>query len=311
MQVNTTTKDVIVAIEDFIRQLRSAGYADATIQSYVTGLKAFRLYLERRRICSFRQVTDELMTDYRNIVMATSLAPESKALKLRPVKRLFEYLVRSNRLLLNPCTGWVEISRRHRPIGPVLTISQIEHLLSIPDTKTTVGLRNRAIMEVLYSTGIRLGELLGLLVTDADLENRVIFVRRGKGSVQRVVPLGNSAVKFLSKYLAQARPALANRKRVSPSLFLTTRGTAITEGAIRSFLKKYKLHAGISIPVSPHVFRRTCATHFLQNGAGIRFVQQLLGHSSLRVTHQYTRILPVELKQTHEKTHPGVDDAAN
>lgn len=154
------TEDVIVAVEGFIRHLRSAGYAAATIESYEKGLSAFGRFLQDRRISRLRQVTSKTIRDYRQSVMASPLAPESKALKLRPVKRFFEHLVRSNRLLLNPAADIVEVSRRHRKIGSVLTESHIKQLLSMPDTQTPIGARNRAVMEVLYSTGIRLGELL-------------------------------------------------------------------------------------------------------------------------------------------------------
>lgn len=310
MRADANKNDAIVTIEHFTRQLRSSGYAEATVCSYEKGLKAFGRYLEEKRVRSFKQVTRDLMTDYRTAVMTTPLAPESKALKLRPVKRLFEHLVASNRLLLNPCSGWVEISRRQRPVGPVLTAGEVQRLLSVTDTKTAVGFRNRVIMAVLYSTGIRLGELVDLLVADVDLDSQVLCIRRGKGAVQRVVPLGERASDLVARYLERTRPLLDKNKGKFQALFLTNRATPITPGAVSAFLGQYRAKADITTPVSPHVFRRTCATHFLQNGAGIRFVQQLLGHSSLRVTHQYTRVLPVALKRTHERTHPGVEYAA-
>jgi site-specific recombinase XerD len=311
MKADTNPNDAIVAIEAFIRQMRSSGYAEATVRSYAKGLKAFGRYLEEKRVQCFRQVTRELMEDYRTAIMTTPLAPESKALKLRPVKRLFEHLVASNRLLLDPCTGWVEISRRQRPIEPVLTTGEVQRLLSVANRRTPVGFRNRVIMSVLYSTGIRLGELVGLLLADVDLDSQVLCIRRGKGAVQRVVPLGEKSSELLTHYLKRTRALLDRNQGRSQVLFLTARGTPITPGAISAFLGQYRTKAGITTPVSAHVFRRTCATHFLQNGAGIRFVQQLLGHSSLRVTHQYTRVLPVALKRTHEKTHPGVENAAD
>lgn len=144
-----------------------------------------------------------------------------------------------------------------------------------------------------------------------DLTNQVIFVRRGKGGTQRVVPLDKQTADTLAGYLEEIRPILEKDQRVTAALFLNKRGDPITAEVIRAFLREYRLKAGIGVPVSPHVFRRSCATHFLRNGAHIRFVQQLLGHSSLRVTHQYTQVLPIELKRTHEKTHPGIEDAAD
>lgn len=306
-----TNMDVIVAVASFIRHLRLSGYAKATIRSYEKGLEAFGLFLKGKKVCTIRQVTRDTIDEYKRLTMESSLAPESKGLKLRPVKRLFEHLVQSNQLLLNPAADIVEVSRRHRKIGPVLTRSQMKRLMRQPDMQTSIGIRNRAVMEVLYSTGIRLGELLGLQVEDVDLESLMVFIRRGKGATQRVVPLGKSAADILTDYLAQVRPLLVEGRQVTPALFLTGKGTPITEGAVRAFLRIYRAKAVILTPVSPHVFRRSCATHFLQNGAHIRFVQQLLGHASLKATHHYTKVLPVELKATHDKMHPGVDDDAD
>jgi integrase/recombinase XerD len=306
-----TNMDVIVAVNNFVRHLRSSGYADATVKSYEKGLAAFGRYLEEEKICTIRQVTTDTIHAYQRITMDSLLAPESKALKLRPVKRLFEHLVESNQLLLNPAADIVEISRKYRKIGPVLTPRQMKRLLSKPDMQTPIGIRNRAVMEVLYSTGIRLGELLGLQMTDVDLDSLMVFIRRGKGATQRVVPLGESAAGILAVYMSQVRPVLAEGGQATPALFLTARGTPITACVIRAFLRAYRSMAGIVTPVSPHVFRRSCATHFLQNGAHIRFVQQLLGHASLKATHCYTKVLPVDLKATHQKTHPGVDDDAD
>jgi len=303
--------DVIVAIGDFIRHMRSIGYANATIESYVRGLMDFSCFLENKRIDNVKQVTRKTIEDYKLVVMSTSLAPESKALKLRPVKRLFEHLVLTDRLLINPALNIVEVTRRNRAIGTVLSVEQIKQLLSMPNMKTPVGIRNRAIIEVFYSTGMRLGELIGLQIPDVDLDGRSIFIRRGKGAKQRVVPLGKRAANILTIYLEKTRPIHDTGKKPMDALFLTANGKPITKEVIRMFLRMYKQAAGIDRSVSPHVFRRSCATHFLQNGADIRFVQQLLGHSSLNVTHYYTRVLPVELKHTHKTTHPGVDDAAH
>ena len=311
MTPNTQGETVIIAVNRFIRHLRSAGYAAATIKSYENGLSAFSRYLERDGICAIRQVTDQTIQAYQRFVMDCSLAPESKALKLRPVKRLFEHLVASNRLLLNPAADIVELTRRSRKIGPVLTVRQVSSLMAQPDMQTPIGVRNRAIMEVLYSTGIRLGELLGLQTADVNPGDQTIFVKRGKGATQRVVPLGGRAAGILADYLANVRPLLLGNRNVTPALFLTSRGTPITAGVMRAFMREYRKKAGIATPVSPHVFRRSCATHFLQNGANIRLVQQLLGHSSLKATHQYTQVLPVELKSIHDRTHPGVDDDAD
>jgi site-specific recombinase XerD len=301
--------DVTLTIEEFIRHLQSTGYAVSTVELYVAGLRRFGAFLNQRRVTDLRKISPAVIEEYRIDIMSQSISPETKALRLRPVKRLFEYLVRSNRLLINPTENLIEIRRRYRKIGPVLSQKQMERLLRQPDLRKLIGIRDRAIMEILYSTGIRLGELLGLQINDVNSDDRVVFIRRGKGAIQRVVPLGSQAVEFLNMYLSGARPVHAEGDNNTKALFLTHAGNPMTEGAIRLLLRKYQQMAKIKKSASPHVFRRSCATHLLQNGADIRFVQQLLGHSSLRVTNYYTKILPVEVKKIHTQTHPGVDDA--
>jgi len=227
-------------------------------------------------------------------------------LKLRPVKRLFEHLVTAHRLLINPTEGMVETCRQNRKIGPVLTIKEIKRLLAQPNMSIKTGIRDRAIMEVLYATGIRLAELLTLDVYRVDLKDRVVHVK-GKGRKQRVVPLGKTATAALREYLQNIRPYYAKKRPKQRRLFLLNTGVAMNPASVRQMLRKYRLEAGIKKPVSPHTFRRTCATHLLQAGADIRYIQKLLGHRRLRTTQAYTRVMPVEVKRTHNQTHPGED----
>jgi len=301
--------NVIIAIKIFLKHLTSSGYAQKTLEGYTKGIMAFGRHLEHSGIEDIKQVHEETIRQYQLCLVNRPLAPETRALKIRPVNRLFEYLVQNNHLLINPAENIVEVSRRWRKIGPVLSVREMAALLKQPDMKTLVGIRNQAVMELLYSTGIRLGELLGLQTNDVDLEGGVAFVRRGKGARHRVVPLGDQAAGCLSEYLWHVRPLHHNGLSNSKAFFLTTRGSPLSAGTIRMFLRAYKAAAGINTPVSPHVFRRSCATHLLSAGTDIRYVQQLLGHTSLKVTHCYTKVLPVDLKRTHMNTHPGVADA--
>ncbi len=301
--------DVIIAINKFLKHLRSSGYAKNTLEGYTKGIMAFRRFLEQLGVEEIKQVSEETIKQYQLILVNSPIAPETRALKIRPVKRLFEYLVQINYLLINPADNIVECSRRQRKIGLVLSVSKMTALFKQPDMNTLVGIRNRATMELLYSTGIRLGELLGLQINDVDLEGGFVFVRRGKGARHRVVPLGDQASGFLSEYLQHVRPHHSNTDSNSQTLFLTAWGGPLSAEVIRQFLRSYRTAAGIDTPVSPHVFRRTCATHLLNAGTDIRYVQQLLGHTSLKVTHCCTKVLPVDIKNTHIKTHPGVADA--
>ena len=178
-------------------------------------------------------------------------------------------------------------------------------LLNQPNLSLRAHIRDRAIMEIMYATGIRLDELLKLEVYHADLKDKVLYVRKGKGKKQRVVPLGKNAAIYLKEYLEKIRPHYARKNPKERKLFLLNTGLPMNPASVRQMITKYKNQAGITKPVSPHTFRRSCATHLLLQGADIRYIQKLLGHKRLSTTQAYTKVMPVEVKQTHNKTHPG------
>jgi integrase/recombinase XerD len=297
-----------VIIVEFKNQLKARGYAENTIDGYRKNLDLFRRYLEERNITDIRKVNHQLILDYQQKVMSEPIATESKALKIRPVKRLFEYLVETHRLLINPTEGIVETCRKNRRIGTVLSVDEIKRLFNQPNLSLKTHIRDRAIMEVLYSTGIRLDELLSLEVYHVDLKDLVLYIRKGKGKKQRVVPLGKNAAKYLREYLEEIRPYYVRKNPKERTLFLLNTGLPMNPESVRAFLNECRNTAKIKKPVSPHTFRRTCATHLLQQGADIRYIQKLLGHKSLKTTQTYTKVMPVEVKKTHDKTHPGVKD---
>jgi integrase/recombinase XerD len=299
--------DIVATIIEYKQHLKAIGYAPATIANYRKYLDQFKRHLQDLGVSDMRKVTHQTICDYQASVMAESVAAETKALKIRPVKRLFEHLVATHKLLINPCEGIVETCRKHRKIGPVLTVEEVKTLMDQPNLSLRTGIRDRAVLEVLYATGIRLSELLHLEVYHADLADKVLYIRKGKGRKQRVVPLTKTAAAFLREYLKKIRPHYARKRPRQRRLFLLNTGDAMTAGTLRQALRKYRNQARISKPVSPHVFRRSCATHLLQQGADIRYIQKLLGHKSLATTQAYTKVLPVEIKQTHEKTHPGAN----
>ncbi len=234
------------------------------------------------------------------------LCTESKALKIRPVKRLFEYLAKTHKLLINPSEGIVETSRKNRKIGTVLTTDEIKKLLAQPNLSLRIHVRDRAVMEVMYSSGMRLDELLKLTIYDVGLKEQTIYIRKGKGKKQRVVPIGKTAKKYLKEYLEKIRPYYAKKNPKERKIFLTNEGKPMSDGTVQGFMRKYGILAGIKKSVSPHTLKRTCATHMLQNGADIRYIQKLLGHKHLSTTQLYTKVMPVDIKKTHERTHPGV-----
>lgn len=297
--------DITITIKEFKKHMKAAGYADSTVKAYSYWLCEFEKYLEKCGIDDLRKVTRREILNYREKVMSEPASSETRALKLRPVKQMFEYLEQSHRILISPAEGLPEVRGTKKRIKTVLTSDEIKNLFSQAGTASDTSVRNRAVMELMYSTGIRVMELEHLEVHDPDFDSNVIHIHRGKGSRERIVPLGKSVARHLKKYLQEVRPGFAQEKSDEKRLFLSNTGTPLTANNIRGFMRRYRIKAGIAKPASPHTFRRTCATHMLQQGADIRHIQELLGHKSLKTTQQYTKIIPVDVKKTHEKTHPG------
>jgi integrase/recombinase XerD len=297
--------DMIVIIARFKQSLAARGYSRATVTSYSCNLSYFNGWLQENNITDLKQVTAKVVSDYQGYVLQKPLAVETKALYLRPVKRLFEHLIQSNRLLINPAEHLVETNRKNRKLAPVLSQKQVQRLLTLPNLSINTGLRDRAVMEVLYATGIRVNELVNLCVYDADLKDNVLYIRKAKGRVQRVVPLTKTAASHLKAYLTRIRPRWAKKAPKQNKLFLINTGDGLNSDAVRAFMRKYRLSAGIKLPVSPHTLRRSCATHMLRCGADIRYVQALLGHRNLKTTQIYAQTAAADIKQTHGKTHPG------
>ena len=297
--------DVVVTINSFKSQLKARGYAETTILWYCRYLDLFMHYLEKRNITDLREITKQVINDYHEKVMSEPIAMESKAIKIRPVKRLFEYLTDSHKLLINPAEGIVETCRKNRKPGTVLTLDEIKKLMAQPNLSLNNEIRDRAVMELMYSTGIRINEFEALEVNHVDIKDNALYIRKGKGKKQRVVPIGKKAASYLEVYLVNIRSKYAKKNPEAKSLFLTNSGLPLTANSVRGFLRKYRNRAGIKKRVSPHTFRRTCATHLLQQGVDIRYIQQLLGHKSLKSTQIYTKVMPVDIKKTHDKTHPN------
>jgi integrase/recombinase XerD len=302
---STTPMDVTVVIARFKEVLAARGYSESTVTIYGQNLSLFNRWLKAKAIGDLKQITAKVIADYQADVRQRKVAEQTKALYLRPVKRLFEYLVESNQLLINPAEGIKEIDTTKRKLAPVLSRDLVKRLLDQPNLSTTTGLRDRAVLEVLYATAIRRGELLNLCVYDAELADKVLYIRKGKGRVQRVVPMTKTAISYTKEYITRIRPRWAKKMPKQRKLFLTNTGKALNGSALQALIRKYRLEAGIKMPVSANTLRRSCATHMLRRGADIRYVQALLGHRHLRTTQRYTRVAAADIKQTHNKTHPG------
>lgn len=191
--------DVVVVITEFKQMLAARGYSPATVEHYRCYLSSFNCWCKDNGIADLKQVTAKVLADYQGHVKQKPISTETQALHIRPVKRLFEYLVEAGRLLIDPAENIVETCRRNRKLGPVLGEDQVKRLLARPNLSTTCGLRDRAVLEVLYATAIRRNELLGLCVYDVNLKDKVLYIRKAKNRVQRVVPLTKTAAGFIKE----------------------------------------------------------------------------------------------------------------
>ncbi len=220
------------------------------------------------------------------------------------VKRLFQWLTRSNVLLSNPASE-IELPRLGRRLPRhVLTAAEVEAVLAVPDIHDPLGLRDRAILETIYSTGIRRSEAVKLGVYDIDAERGTVLVREGKRSKDRIVPIGDRALAWIDKYQAKVRPRLLTDPN-DTTLFISRLGGAMTPSHLTLLARQYVRASGIGKSGSCHLFRHAMATLMLEHGADVRMIQAMLGHASLETTALYTHVAIRVLKETHERTHPG------
>ena len=227
--------------------------------------------------------------------------PSSAARYSSALKRFYRYLLRENLIASDPTLN-LDRPKLPRALPKTLTETDVERLLNSADSDTALGLRDRAMLETLYATGLRVSELVGLKLTALNLNDGVLRVT-GKGNKDRLVPLGEESVQWLRRYMAEARPPLLE-KRLSDAVFVTARGEGMTRQAFWHLIKRRALAAGIIRPLSPHTLRHAFATHLLNHGADLRVVQMLLGHSDISTTQIYTHVARERLKQLHAQHHP-------
>jgi integrase/recombinase XerD len=228
--------------------------------------------------------------------------PSSSARLLSGMRRFYHYLLREGAIQVDP-TGNIEAPRPQRLLPDSLSEADIEQLLQAPDVDSAIGLRDRAMLELLYATGLRVSELVNLSLGQLSLQHGVVRIL-GKGGKERLVPLGEEAQDWVGQYLQIARPELMQGHSVCPQLFVTGRGAGMTRQAFWYLIKRYAAEAGISKPLSPHTLRHAFATHLLNHGADLRVVQMLLGHSDMSTTQIYTHVAKARLQELHRQHHP-------
>lgn len=300
----------------FREHLRVKSYSPASIATYTDYLRGFFAYLAEIGVKDAKRVTRDHLEAYRlrlaehRVHGDRGYSVSTLCLKVRAVRRLFEYLEAMNRILVNPAETFKEPKKETRLPRVVLTAKETRRVLDAPDLSLEIGIRDRAMMEVFYSTGIRLEELLRLSIFDCDLQGGLLRVNNGKGAKDRVVPLGRHAVKFLQTYLAKVRPSYAMGNRAERCLFVGRLGAPLSQQAVQKMVRNYARAAGIRKKVTPHTFRHTFATELVRNGADITAVQRMLGHADLSTTQLYTHVAGVEVKKTHRLSHPRERDTA-
>ena len=277
------------------------GLAKTSLSSYRSDLTHFARWLSKQRLPSLC-VADELALIRFVAELSQTRRASSQARYISTLRRFYRHLLARGRIAVDP-TLKIAMPVKPSRLPKVLSEKDVDALLAVPPTDETLGLRDRAMLETLYATGLRVSELVGLKLHEVSFDMGVVRVF-GKGSKERLVPLGEEAVDWLRRYLADARPDLLSGRQ-SDDLFVTARGAGMTRQAFWQLIKRYALAAGIApARLSPHVLRHAFATHLLNHGADLRVVQLLLGHSDISTTQIYTHIARERLKTLHAKHHP-------
>jgi len=289
---------LVDAYLDHLRvERRLAGH---TIESYARDLAALAGFAEREGLAIERLSRQDLEAFVRAL-MASGLSPRSTARAVACVRGLFRYLVLDRRLEASPADD-LRAPRAWPALPRFLSMEEVDRLIAQPDVSTPRGLRDRAMIEVLYATGLRVSELVGLRPPDLNLEGGYLTCT-GKGDKQRLVPLGDQAVDWVQRYTRDGRPALLG-SRSSPRLFVNARGGALSRVGFWKILKAHGTAANLPRDLSPHVLRHSFATHLLDRGADLRAIQMMLGHADLSTTQIYTHVLDARMRTVYEKFHP-------
>ncbi len=299
-----------VMVVEFCEWLAIRGYAATSVKNQRTALALLADWLSERGVTRPREVTKPMLDAYQRAVFymrkknGQPLSFGSQEARLLPIRGFFRWLVRTNRILYNPASE-IELPRTEQRLPrAVLSAEEAERVLALPDLQDPLGLRDRAMMELLYATGVRRAELAGLSIFELDTERQTVMVRQGKGRKDRMIPTGARAAAWCARYLQDARPKLA----IEPdegALFLTAEGVPFSLGTLTYLMGDYVRRSGIGKPGACHIFRHTMATVMLEGGADIRYIQQMLGHANITSTQVYTQVSLRTLAAVHAATHPG------
>jgi integrase/recombinase XerD len=296
--------EISAVIASFLTHVRvEKGLSANTISAYRRDLQKFDEFARKRKL-TLESVTRDDLVDFLAGLYRQKLESRTVARQLVTLRNFFRFAQIQDLIPEDPSSN-LESPKIRRHLPGYLRLEEVEKLLEQPDSKTPTGLRDRAMLEVLYSTGLRVSELIGLGVSD--LDGKVGCVRCiGKGDKERIVPVGKKALTMVDRYLREGRPQLLRNARASagPALFVNRRGVALSRVGVWKILSAYGRRAGLRVALTPHMLRHSFATHLLERGADLRSVQLMLGHADISTTQIYTHVVEERLKQIYKAHHP-------
>ena len=296
----SSSKTSVNLIDSFIDSIwLERGLSKNTLSSYRLDMLAFDNWLGSR---SLQEIDKAILLDYLSFRLKRGYSSRSTARSLSSLRAFYSFLVKTSIVRNNP-TAKIDSPKLGHSLPKVLSEKDIDKLIHSPDTKEPLGLRDRAMLELLYSSGLRVSELIKLEIINLNLRQGVVRIM-GKGEKERLVPIGEEAMEWINKYLNSSREVLLGKESKDQHLFVTKRGKGMTRQAFWYRIKKYALRSGIDKSLSPHTLRHAFATHLLNHGADLRTVQLLLGHTSLSTTQIYTEVAKERMKSLHSQHHP-------
>jgi integrase/recombinase XerD len=296
-------------VEEHLEWMLVTGYSAATVQGRRRNLRRFVRWADERGLDDPREITKPMLERYQRYLFyyrkedGAPLTVSMQFQYLTPLKTWFKWMSREHHILANPAAD-LDLPKTPRGLPrSVPSVQEVEAILREVEHDTPQGLRDRALLETLYATGLRRMELVGVSVYDVDLGRGLLWVRHGKGGRERVVPIGERAMAWLDKYLSDARPEMLAAD--TAALFLTDYGEPMRAHQVSEKVRRYMEFAGVKKVGAAHLLRHACATHMLEGGADIRFIQAMLGHAKLDTTQIYTHVAIDKLVEVHRATHPS------